>query len=125
MKNQPANAGDIRDAGSIPGSGISPGGGRGSPLQCSYLENPTDRGAWRAIVHGVAQSGARLKRCSHKPRILAVTTHCGRTVSVAFKSTSLWSFIMGTNTVWNQEASCYGQLGLSPRAHPRSVPAGG
>ena len=55
-KNPPANAGNARDTGSIPGSGGSPGGGKGSPLQYSCLENPTDRGAWRAIVHGVAES---------------------------------------------------------------------
>ena len=46
VKNPPANAGDLRDAGSIPGSGWSPGGGPGNPLQCSCLENPMDRGAW-------------------------------------------------------------------------------
>ena len=55
MKNPPASAGDIRDAGSIPGSGRSPGGGHGSPLQGSSLENPMDRGAWRAMVHRVTQ----------------------------------------------------------------------
>ena len=51
-KNMPASAGDVRDAGSIPGSGRSPGGGHGNPLQYSGLENPTDRGAWWARVHG-------------------------------------------------------------------------
>ena len=56
VKNLPANAGDIRDLGSTPGSGRSPGGGRGHPLQYSCLENPMDRGAWQATVHGVAQS---------------------------------------------------------------------
>ena len=56
VKNPPANAGDIRDAGSIPGSGRSPVEGKGNPLQYSCLENPTDRGAWSAMVHGVAQS---------------------------------------------------------------------
>ena len=45
VKNPPANAGDIRDVGSTPGSGRSPGGGHGNPLQCSCLENPMDRGA--------------------------------------------------------------------------------
>ena len=44
VKNPSANAGDIRDVGLIPGSGRSPGGGRGNPLQCSCLENPMDRG---------------------------------------------------------------------------------
>ena len=55
MKNPPANAGDVRDVGSVPGSGRSPGGGHGNPLQYSYLENPMDRGAWQAAVHRVAQ----------------------------------------------------------------------
>ena len=60
MKNMPASAGDIRDASSIPGSRRSPGEGNGNPLQCSYLENPMDRGAWRVTVHGVAKSQTRL-----------------------------------------------------------------
>ena len=46
VKNLPANAGDIRDVGSIPGSGRSPGGGNGSLLQCSRLGNHMKRGAW-------------------------------------------------------------------------------
>ena len=56
VKNLPANAGDVRDTGLIPGWGRSPGGGHGNPLQCSCLENPKDRGAWWAAVHGVAES---------------------------------------------------------------------
>ena len=53
VKNLPANAGDV---GSIPGSGRSVGGGNDNPLQYSCLGNPMDRGAWRAIVHGVTKS---------------------------------------------------------------------
>ena len=60
VDNPAANEGDTRDSGSVPGSGLSPGGGDGSPLQDSCLENPTDRGAWRATVHGVAKSQTRL-----------------------------------------------------------------
>ena len=56
VKNPPAKAGDAEDMGLIPGSGRSPGGGHGNPLQYSCLENPTDRGAWRATVHEVAES---------------------------------------------------------------------
>ena len=56
LKNLLANAGDIRDVGSISGSGRSPGGGRGNLLQYFCLENPMDRGGWRATVHGVAKS---------------------------------------------------------------------
>ena len=50
VKNPPAITEDVRVEGSIPGSGRSPGGGNGNPLQYSYLENPMDRGAWRATV---------------------------------------------------------------------------
>jgi len=53
VKKLSASAGDIRHEASIPGSGRSPGGGHGNPLQYSCLENPVDRGAWRATVHGV------------------------------------------------------------------------
>ena len=55
-KNLPDNAGDVRDVGLIPGSGKSPGEGNGNPLPYSFLENPVDRGVWRAIVHGFAKS---------------------------------------------------------------------
>ena len=57
VKNPPASAGDI---GSIPGLGRSPGEGNGNPLPYSRLENPTDRGAWWATVHGVAKSQTRV-----------------------------------------------------------------
>ena len=60
----PASAGDIRDMGLIPGLGRSPGGGHGSPLQYSCLENPMDRGAWWATGHGVAKSQTQLKPLS-------------------------------------------------------------
>ena len=56
VKNPPANAGNLRDMGSIPGSRRSPGLGNGRPLQYSYLESPMDRGAWWATVHGVTKS---------------------------------------------------------------------
>ena len=56
-KESACNAGDL---GLIPGSGRSPGGGHGNPLQYSCLENPMDRGAWLATVHGVAESRTRL-----------------------------------------------------------------
>ena len=59
---------DIRDLGSIPGMGRSPGGGHGSPLHYSCLENPMDRGAWRARVHGVTKTRTRLKRLSEHTR---------------------------------------------------------
>ena len=56
VKNPPVNAGDTRDLRTIPGSGRSHGGGHGNPIQCSCLEHPMDRGAWRVIVHRVTKS---------------------------------------------------------------------
>ena len=60
VKNPPANSGDARDAGSIPGSGRSPAVGNDNPFQYSCLENPLGRGAWQATVHGVAKSPIQL-----------------------------------------------------------------
>ena len=56
VKNPPANAGDMKDTGSIPRSERSPGGGHGNPLQYSCLENATDKGAWQAKVYRVTKS---------------------------------------------------------------------
>ena len=64
VKNPPADAGDARDVHSIPGSGKSPGGRQGNPLQYSCLENPMDRGAWRATVPRVTKSQTLRKRLS-------------------------------------------------------------
>ena len=62
VKNPPANAGDVRDMGLIPGSGRSPGEENGTPLQYfPCLENPIDGGAWKATVHGVTKSETQLK----------------------------------------------------------------
>ena len=66
VKNPLVNVGDSRDMGSIPGSGRSLGEGNGNPLQYSCLENPIDRGAWWATVHGVAKSQTLIKRLNNK-----------------------------------------------------------
>ena len=60
VNSPPVNAGDTRDAGLVPGSGRSPGGGNGNPLQYFCLENSMDRGTWRATVHGVTKSQTHL-----------------------------------------------------------------
>ena len=73
VKNLPANAGDLRHAGLIPGLGRFPGEGHGNPLQYFCLENPMDRRAWWATVHGVTQSWTQLKQLStaqHVPRLI-------------------------------------------------------
>ena len=70
VKNQPANAEDIRDVGLISGLGRYPGGGHDNPFQYSCLENPMDRGAWWATVHTVTESRTHSKQPSmhtHKP----------------------------------------------------------
>ena len=66
VKNLPANAGDVRDSGSIPGSGRSPGGGHDNPLQYSCLENPMDRGAWWATI-GSQRVGHNGSNSAHSP----------------------------------------------------------
>ena len=64
INNPPVNAGDLKDAGSVPGSGRPPAEGNSNPSQYSCLENPVDRGAWRATVHGVTKSQTGLKQLS-------------------------------------------------------------
>ena len=81
VKNPPANAGDIRNASSIPGSGRSPGGGSGNPLQYSCLENPMDTGAWWSMVHRVAKSQRRLKRLSMHCISISFFDHQGCSIS--------------------------------------------
>ena len=76
-KNPPTNAGDIRDTGSTPRSGRSPGGGQGNSLQYSRLENPIDRGAWRATVHSVAKSQGQLKQFSTQAHMFEGTRRKG------------------------------------------------
>ena len=74
IKNSPANVGDARDAGSVPGLGRSPGVGNGNPLQHSCLENSTDRGAWRTTVYGVTMY--RTRQHTHNPTILIAHKRC-------------------------------------------------
>ena len=84
VKNPLANAGDIRDSALIPGSEKSPGGGNNNPFQYSGLENPMDRGVWRATVHRVTKSQTRLKQLStqytHIYHKRGITTDLGHTV---------------------------------------------
>ena len=72
VKNLIAHVRDTGGASSIPGSGRSLGGGHGDPLQSSCLENPMDRGAWSATVHGVAQSWTRLSVRALNSRLIDI-----------------------------------------------------
>ena len=69
VENPPVNAGDLRDAGSIPGSGRSPGEGKGNPLRYSCLGNLRDGGAWQATVHRVTRVGHDLAQSFFLPTI--------------------------------------------------------
>ena len=73
IKNLPPNAGDARDAGSIPGWGRAPGGGNSNPLQYSFLRNSTDRGGWWATVCGVAKSQTQLSDCVCVRGLVSIT----------------------------------------------------
>ena len=72
-KESASNAGDVRDVGSIPGSGRGPGGGHGNPLQYSCLENAMDRGGWQATVHRAAESDTTERLSSG---ILCIIVYC-------------------------------------------------
>ena len=128
VKKTPANAEDVRDVGSTPGSGRSPGGGRGNRLQYSCLENPMDRGAWRATVHGVTKSWKLLKRLSMQAQSCDGNQGC-----LTPKSPLLWHLLScswewrpkgvrvsaasASSAPWKVSGyfiSCSGQL-LSPR----------
>ena len=91
VKNQPADAGDSRDTGFIPGLGISLGEGNGNPLQCSCLGNPMDRGAWQATVHGAAKSQTRLS--THTPHQEYYSRRSGsdREKQILYALTYMWN----------------------------------
>ena len=101
VKNQPANAGDVRDGGWTPGLGRSPGGGHGNPLQYCCLENPTDREAWRATVHIVANTWTRLR---------SLSTHAG----TGSLETCYFSFPSGRSLFPDMKSE---SLGLTLRNH--------
>ena len=88
VKNAPASARDISDVGSIPGSGRSTRGEHGNLLQYSCLENPMDRGAWRATVHGVAWSQTWLKWLSMQQHTYTGYYICLLTVESFFSPSS-------------------------------------
>ena len=93
VKNLPANAGDIKDAGSILGLGRSPGGGNGNPLQHSRLENPKDRGAWQVIVHEATKGQTWLKWLS--------TAQDSKTQTKASETLSCTCDISSEKSGWN------------------------
>ena len=109
VKNLPANAGDERDEDLVPGSGRSPGGGHGNPLQSSGLGNPMDRGAWWAIVHRVAKSQTQLKWFSVHARCFLGTVGGPGDPEIKFEGIALlmaksgWDQGVRTMLWWNIE----------------------
>ena len=103
VKNLPANAGDVRDKGSIPGLGRSRGERNGKPLQYSCLKNPMDSGAWRATVHRVAKSQTWLKwLCSDMSTDILITIRSSnQSQSLVFTQRS-WK-LMSTQKPWPWE----------------------
>ena len=98
------SAGDTGDLGLIPGSGRSPGGGHGNPLQYSCLENPMDRGAWWATVHGVTKSQTRLINYTR------VYTHTHRLPRTGLKTILQWVFLMtlpSQTALWPLGEGCF------------------
>ena len=98
IKNSLADAEDLRDMDSIPGSGRSPGGEHGSLPRYSCLENPMGRGAWRAAVHRVAKSRTQLKRLSTYSHIQCLTPVC---LVVGFDSSVRFYIADGINIVFH------------------------
>ena len=110
VDNLPSNAGDVRDASLIPGSGRSPGGGHDSPLQDSCLENPMDRGAWQATVHRVTKSWTQLKRLSTSTHGRLSNGPQRHKLPIPWKL-EMWPYIAkGTLQVWVSKAPELGRL---------------
>ena len=101
--NPPTNLGDIQDKGSIPGSGRSPGGGHGNPLQYSCLENPMDRAAWQATVHRVANSRTWLKQLRMHTHKRKSNQSMVKEINSDFSLEGCWSWNSNTLATWCEE----------------------
>ena len=99
VKNSPANAGHVRDVGSILGSGRSPGGEHGNPLWYSCLQNPRDREAWSATVHRVTKSQTRLKWLSTHTLDRWIGDLWDLSVSVFWSVFEFWQWLSPTSDV--------------------------
>ena len=106
----------LRDAGLTPGSRRPPGGGHGNPLQCSCLENPTDKGAWQATVHRVTKSGTQVKQLSAQAKV-AVRTNWNNSFSDATGQNSRFRHHLVS---WDPVGLWLSTIHLSPATHPQA-----
>ena len=116
VKNLPVNAGDVKRRGSIPKLGRCPGEGYGNPLQYSCLENPMDRGAWRAAVHRVVKSRTGLSTCARTLFPEPLSPRCAAAASRARACTvqcAYWlSRVQGFVTLWTVARQAPLSMGL-------------
>ena len=124
VKNLPASAEDVRNAGSVPGLATSPGKGYGNPLQYSCLKDPMDRGAWWATVQRFANSQTRLKRLSTPARVLgqASLSHFFPFTSKTSKAAH-GSEVVLANSSWQPPNGCLWPPGTVLSAFHKSVPS--
>ena len=101
LKNLSANVGDVRDMSPIPGSGRSPGGGHGNPLQYSCLENPIDRRVWWAIVHSVAQNQTQPKQLSMHTRWFVILESSSLVLSTKEGKVTFLTLSVSPQTPWH------------------------
>ena len=130
VKNSPANVGDVRVVGSIPGSGRSPGGGHGNPLQYFCLKNPMDRGNWQATIHGITKSWTRLSLHTHthththptQAVITEVAGICQASHSRGFLAPNILSSVLCINLLLPQQQNLYRMFPPRPMPPPLPVP---
>ena len=115
VKNPPASAGDAGDAGSIPGLERFPEGGSGSPLQCSCLENPMDRGASQATVHGITNSQTWVSNSAAHTTFLKMLLWFTSVIAVVLCQPA--SALAGQSVPLRSSPAltCCSQLGLEPQ----------
>ena len=126
VNNPSASAGDIRYVGLIPGSGRSPGGGHGNPLQYFCLKNPMDRGNWQATIHGITKSWTRLSLHTHTHPTQAVITEvagiCQASHSRGFLAPNILSSVLCINLLLPQQQNLYRMFPPRPMPPPLPVP---
>ena len=115
VKNPPANAGDVRDSGLIPGSERPPGEGHSNPLRYSCLENPMDRRAWQCTVHGITESDTTesTKHASTHGKYRSFRRQMNSQFVIKSSSAFQENFVLLTEGKWTKIQSCAGPLSIT------------